>query len=382
MPDRKALIDAMASVRPDVRKRMDAAVAAILALAWEYRGEGFSFGAHADIDAQVNRILATMSDGILADVEARAKRLLEDVELEEYEEEALEYAERKMDGEDALFRLDMHASHLKELLAGWLVVAGVAGLTQRQTMRNLYTFLGNPTASKDWKDAGLGVPRWGTGYARNVLNGMTVIGQDHINRTYQFARIQDFKAQGAIGYRTVRNSGYDCPFCDEMTQKIWPLDETVLPYHPRCVCLPVPVFPEDAPIIDSGLERTALTDTQKAHRRSIFETARDRFKGEVVENVVPITISAKGIKEALNQPHAQYFEKNELMLDLPNVIKEAKYIERVPYHKDNYFIVASHILEMEMDGKTSYIIARESRDGMITFYSISDSYKTKQTPKQ
>lgn len=265
MRDREQLIDAMASVKPDVRKRMDAAIAAIFALAWKYRGENFSFEAHEDIDAEVNRILAAMSDGNLADAEDRAKRLLEDLELEEYEDEALEFAEREIEGQDALHRFDMHAWHLKDLLAGWLIVAGIAEFTKQKTMLNLYAYLGNPMASADWRKAGLNAPHWGTGYAVNVLNGMTVIGQDHINRAYQYALIQDFSAQGAIGYRTVRNSGYDCPFCDEMTQKIWPLDEIVLPYHPRCVCLPVPVFAGDES--DDKAIRNALTDEQKFHRK-------------------------------------------------------------------------------------------------------------------
>ncbi len=46
-------------------------------------------------------------------------------------------------------------------------------------------------------------------------------------------------------------------------------------------------------------------------------------------------------------------------------------------YEENYFIVASHILETIIGGDTSYIIAREARDGIVSFYSISDSYKTK-----
>lgn len=43
----------------------------------------------------------------------------------------------------------------------------------------------------------------------------------------------------------------------------------------------------------------------------------------------------------------------------------------------NYFIVRSHILEIEVSGMRSCIIAREGRDDVVSFYSISDSYEVK-----
>lgn len=245
MEDRDALIEAMASVRKDVRKRTDAAIAAILTLVWPYRGEGFSFEAHEEIDAEVNRILAALSDGNLADAEARAIRLLEDAGLEEYGEEAIGYAEREREGEDARFRLDMHASHLKELLAGWLAVAGLAGLTQSQVVRNVYSYLGNPVASKEWREAGLGAPHWGTGYARNVLNGMTVIVQDLINTAYQKAVLDHYAELGAVGYVIHRGSSYDCPFCDSHCGIVYSFDDMRVPQHPRCVCYTEPVFKDE-----------------------------------------------------------------------------------------------------------------------------------------
>lgn len=73
---------------------------------------------------------------------------------------------------------------------------------------------------------------------------MTVIGQDLINRSYQYARLEQFRKQGITHYRTVRGSTYHCPLCDEMAKLIWPVEEVVLPYHPRCVCIPVRVYKE------------------------------------------------------------------------------------------------------------------------------------------
>ena len=53
------------------------------------------------------------------------------------------------------------------------------------------------------------------------------------------------RRDGAIGYRTFRQSNYDCPLCDSLTKQIWPIDEEVLPAHPRCVCGIEFVYPDD-----------------------------------------------------------------------------------------------------------------------------------------
>ena len=242
MPKRDDAINQMSRVRQDVRRRMDEAIAAILDLCWEYRSPDFSFSEHMALQREANKILARMSDGILSDSEKRTVLALAEAELQDYEEDALEFAEGEVDGEDVLFRLDRHADHLKDLLAGWLAVAAYAGLSKEKTRLNLWAFLGNVGASKEWREAGLTVPKWGRGFPLDILSGLTVIGQNMINKAFQFARIKSFQAGGAIGYRTIRQSSYVCPLCDEMTEMVWPLDEYVLPYHSRCVCKAVPVY--------------------------------------------------------------------------------------------------------------------------------------------
>ena len=46
---------------------------------------------------------------------------------------------------------------------------------------------------------------------------------------------------GIIGYRVHRGSTYDCEECDELCIGIHPLDDQVLPAHPRCMCYTTPV---------------------------------------------------------------------------------------------------------------------------------------------
>ena len=56
-------------------------------------------------------------------------------------------------------------------------------------------------------------------------------------------------------------------------------------------------------------QRISLTDEQKAHRKELQREAIAKYKGQVVHNGVDVCITATGIKEFLNQPHEQYFEK-------------------------------------------------------------------------
>lgn len=240
------LINQMARVKDDVRPKMSDAVVAIIALCWDARREGFSFADFPDLEKRANEILVKMSDGILSEMERRAKLALIEEELQEYEEESLSFVENEERyGETVLFRIDREADHLKELLAGWLAVAALTKMTRNELERDFWVYLGDVTASPKWRESGVKPPRWGKGYQANLLNGFTVIGQDMVNRAYQYARVQDFGAKGAVGYRTIRNSNYHCPLCDEMTRRIWNLNEVVLPYHARCVCSAVPVYPDD-----------------------------------------------------------------------------------------------------------------------------------------
>lgn len=238
-------IGQMSQVKSDARDRVAEAVSAIISLCWDDREPGFSFSGHLALLREANKILSEMSDGILSDCERRAAIALAEAELDEYGDDALEFSEGETAGETVLFRLDRQADHLRDLLAGWLAVAAVAGLTKSQTESKFWTYIGNPSASKEWRNAGLSNPKWGSGFQINVLDGIVVIGQDLINRVFQFARIAGFRNGGAVGYRTVRQSSYDCPYCDDMCERIWPLDYVALPYHPRCVCKAIPVYADE-----------------------------------------------------------------------------------------------------------------------------------------
>jgi SPP1 gp7 family putative phage head morphogenesis protein len=88
-----------------------------------------------------------------------------------------------------------------------------------------------------------------------------------------------------------------------------------------------------------------------------------------------IIFSGGGIKEYLNQPHKHFYEKNALIKDIENVLKNAEYRGYNVYHKKNKLIAYSHIFETTINGEKSWLIARENNDGVINFYSVSDNKK-------
>lgn len=84
-----------------------------------------------------------------------------------------------------------------------------------------------------------------------------------------------------------------------------------------------------------------------------------------------MTISGKGVKEWLNQPHKHYMEKNELLLDMPNLIRNSVYKgSGKDKHDPNITI---HLFETEIKGDKSWIIVREHPNGVVSVHSISDS---------
>lgn len=96
------------------------------------------------------------------------------------------------------------------------------------------------------------------------------------------------------------------------------------------------------------------------------------FKNGKFHKNIRITVS--GIKEYLNQPHAHYFEKNELVKELPNLIQSAKYMGINPTYSHEQ-VKYSHIFETIIGGEKSWLIIREYNDGRVLFYSCSSDWK-------
>lgn len=122
-----------------------------------------------------------------------------------------------------------------------------------------------------------------------------------------------------------------------------------------------------------GKSKLSLTPEQREHRKHIKQVAREKFAGITVENGVQVEITRSCIKELLNQPHEHYFAKNELVLNLPKLIREAKYLGAYEDEGKKEWVVQTHLFEVEIEGDKSWLIALEDKQGKIALHSISDS---------
>ena len=247
----------IAAIATDYRLKVASTVGKILALAEAYRslGKQFTFEADADLDAETNRILMALSDEILADAEVRMRRAIEEANDEEDADEIIAFVLFDITAQNTL---DKYASHLKFILEGWATIGFANGLSKGSIATNLLVFLANPYISPLWKKAfedgrsyaskiiREGGYYWDKGTPISPLRGFVLTSSDMVNRAYNRGVVYGYRRAGAIGYRVLRGSDYDCPSCDDVVAgSPYPIDDVVLPVHPNCVCYTVPVFEKD-----------------------------------------------------------------------------------------------------------------------------------------
>ncbi len=220
-----------------------------LAMQYSYLGTSFTFDADDDLDTQVNLLLVQLSDAIMEETETRAAKTVE----EEDRESALIYARRPIDGRDSTERLDAHCSDLKFALEGYLAVCFAAALNKTAIIGGVNAFLNSPNTWERMRE-NFGDNRYratfvsergfhfGKGMPTDPRKGMTLVAQTFISETYHHGVLSEYgRMPGIIGYRVHRGSTYDCEECDELCIGIHPIDDQVLPAHPRCMCYTTPV---------------------------------------------------------------------------------------------------------------------------------------------
>jgi hypothetical protein len=119
------------------------------------------------------------------------------------------------------------------------------------------------------------------------------------------------------------------------------------------------------------MPKNPLTEEQKKRRDEIFEYAKKNMKNIEIKHPQlnePIKLYTKSIKEWLNQPHKYYFDKNEMLLNIKNVLSKSKYVG-VSNYKDRI----SHIFEVELRGEKSWILVNYKKERGYAIYSISDN---------
>lgn len=114
-------------------------------------------------------------------------------------------------------------------------------------------------------------------------------------------------------------------------------------------------------------------ETIKVRRKEIQREAAF-LKEETFRNShlnYEIHITGRGIKEWLNQPHEFYAAKNEMLLSIKDVLKNARYLG---YGTDKHdATIKAHLFETQINRKKSWIVVREFSPDRVEVHSISDS---------
>jgi Ni,Fe-hydrogenase III component G len=86
-----------------------------------------------------------------------------------------------------------------------------------------------------------------------------------------------------------------------------------------------------------------------------------------------IRITNKGIKEWINQPHVNYAEKNETLLNIKSIIHNAAFLGKMSRKPDDDY--SSYLFLTKIKNIKSWIIVRKyDRLDNYVIHSISDSY--------
>lgn len=248
------VIDEMSKAKSDVQRRMRLHIPEIIMecrrFAW--LGKQFTFNCNEELSKKIDAILISLSDDIMEDIEARAKVAIREAEMEEENDTILAFMKRKINKENLTERIDKHCSTLRHFLEGWIAIGFVNSILDKDLITYIFAYMDNPYANPLWRAAykqgfTSKAVSWqeyhiGKGNQRNPLHALSLVEETAINTAFQYGKVLSYAKKGAIGYRTHRNSTYDCPICDDLTKVIHPLTDFVLPAHPRCVCFSTPVF--------------------------------------------------------------------------------------------------------------------------------------------
>ena len=120
---------------------------------------------------------------------------------------------------------------------------------------------------------------------------------------------------------------------------------------------------------DTGVDLVRLRRRRKEIKQEAKTLAGRTFSNRTFDK--PISITNTDIKEWLNQPHKHIEAKNELLLEIGEVVQNAEYLGAGP---DKHILdVTAHFFEIEIKTEKSWIVVREHPDGECHIHSISDN---------
>lgn len=135
------------------------------------------------------------------------------------------------------------------------------------------------------------------------------------------------------------------------------------------------VFNDDHPYFKvpgyDKVAREALRSLLNYQRKNLFTEIKAKSGGLAKTTIGKVKVNNKALKEALSQPHKEAYLKNNLLLDLKNILKDAQLVGQSdntkgsPHWKQYYYLQVPEFENM-------FIVLREDHHGELFFYSIVD----------
>lgn len=254
-----AILDEIALSGDKIRSIVYAHIIKILNLssAMFSLGPRFTFASSPEINTAVNVELVALSDEILNLIDSESNfAMRQNQEIEENDRsQALIYIRRPIEGKTIVERVDEYSSMLKEQLEGY-IAAGLNEDMDGEEIALAYLLnIESPETAEIIRQARshatlfaamfIVAPRLsrGSGNYASPMSSFKRLCQTSVIECYDYAAIQALKRQGFTHYHVLRGSNYPCAICESMANRTYPIDNVVLPFHPNCVCYPVPVKP-------------------------------------------------------------------------------------------------------------------------------------------
>lgn len=246
----KKVIDQIAGVKDDVDKRVNDTVSDIVSFAWayKYKGKAFTYDVSKTLEYLANQKAGELYDALVDDNDARVDLSYGYANTLEYAEDMwdrdhmYDYVDRELKGKTRKDRYHNYCDMLTRTVEAWVAIGFARGLSQWEVESKIING-DNRLLWDEKRDGGYSIDLGDKSLSRNIPMWMTLIGQQAVTDAYHFGIFGGYHANpNIIGYRVLRGSSYPCALCDELTHIIHPLDDIVVPAHPRCVCYTQPVY--------------------------------------------------------------------------------------------------------------------------------------------
>lgn len=134
-------------------------------------------------------------------------------------------------------------------------------------------------------------------------------------------------------------------------------------------------FPPDHPYYN-GLPKQFDKEALKLQRVDVRNYAKQHFAGKTFESPIgDVKIGMSGIKEMLDQPHDHYYEKNNAVKYIDELLKKSMYDSSSDDAKRTF--KQFHYLETRIAENRSWLVIRETNNGELHLHSIVDKMRKK-----